>query len=207
MRSLGISGTDTGVGKTIVSAGLAGALGAAYWKPVQAGLDDETDRETVLRLSGLHRSDVLLEAYRLSTPCSPHEAARIDGTRIDIERLSLPSLGKPLVVEGAGGLMVPLSDACLVIDLFAKLGLPLVLVARTTLGTINHSLLSIAALQARGIELLGVLFVGDSNPPSEKAIVDFGQTTHLGRVPWLTPLTHAGLMGAIRDGVRLDLLA
>lgn len=207
MKGLIVSGTDTGVGKTIVAAGLAGALGAAYWKPVQAGLDGGTDSETVLRLSGLAAADVLPESYRLTTPCSPHQAARVEGRTIDLEQISLPPVDRRLIVEGAGGLLVPLSSDRLMIDLFERLRLPVLLVARTTLGTINHSLLSIAALRARSIPLLGVLFVGDANPPSEAAIVDFGQTIHLGRLPWLSPLNRGALHSAIHASIQLDLLA
>lgn len=201
-----VSGTDTGVGKTVVAAGLAAALGARYWKPVQSGLEDATDSEEVARLTG-GRVDILPEAYRLVTPCSPHEAARIDGVTIRAEALALPEGEGPLVVEGAGGLMVPLTDSLLTIDQFARWGLPVVLVARTALGTINHSLLSLEALAARGIPCAGVIFSGEANPASEAAIVSFGQCRHLGRVPRLDPLTPDTLAAAFAAHVRTDLLA
>ncbi len=150
-----VVGTDTGVGKTVFSAALAGALGAAYWKPIQSGLLEETDTQTVLRLSGLSPRDIVSELYRLRTPASPHLAAEIDGITIDIETLALPDTAKPLVVEAAGGLLVPLTRLTTYIELIARWRAPVVLCARTTLGTINHSLLSIEALRARGIPLLG----------------------------------------------------
>lgn len=201
-----VSGTDTGVGKTVVAAGLAAALGARYWKPVQSGLEDATDSEEVARLTG-GRVEILPEAYRLVTPCSPHEAARIDGVTIRAEALALPEGEGPLVVEGAGGLMVPLTDSLLTIDQFARWGLPVVLVARTALGTINHSLLSLEALAARDIPCAGVIFSGEANPASEAAIISFGQCRHLGRVPRLDPLDADTLAAAFAAHVRTDLLA
>ncbi len=203
-----VTGTDTGVGKTVVAAGLAGHLGARYWKPVQAGLDEETDSDTVRRLTG-GRVRVLPEGYRLTTPCSPHEAARIDGVRVDPASLTLPddADGSALIVEGAGGLLVPFADGLLAIDLFAAWALPVILVARTTLGTINHSLLSIEALRTRRLDVAGVIFSGEENAASEQAIIGFGKCRHLGRLPHLDPLTPATLAQAIAGNVRMDLLA
>ena len=205
-----VTGTDTDVGKTVVAAGLAGVLRATYWKPVQAGLEGETDSVAVSRLSG-GRAMVLPEAYRLTTPCSPHEAARIDGVAIDPDRLALPPddsrFGGPLVVEGAGGVLVPYADDLLAADLFARWGLPVILVARTSLGTISHTLLSLEALRARGIDVAGVLFSGDAVAHSEAAIVHFGQCRHLGRVPRLDPLDADTLAEAFARHVRMDLLA
>ncbi|HJT40779.1 MAG TPA: dethiobiotin synthase, partial [Sphingobium sp.] len=150
-----VTGTDTGIGKTVFSAGLAGALGAHYWKPVQAGVDPQGDKETVARLSGLPAAHILPEAYRLTTPASPHLAARIDGVTINLDRLALPRIDGPLVIEGAGGVLVPVSETLLMADLFAHWGLPVILCARTGLGTINHSLLSIEALRGRGVPIAG----------------------------------------------------
>jgi dethiobiotin synthetase len=160
VNRLVVTGTDTGIGKTVTAAALAGYLEARYWKPVQAGLDDGGDRETVAALSG---QTVLPEAYRLGTPCSPHQAAAIDGVTIDPARLALPEGDGPLVIEGAGGVLVPLSEELLYADLFALWGLPVVLVARTSLGTINHSLLSLEALRARQVPVAGIAFVGKEN--------------------------------------------
>lgn len=199
-----VTGTDTGVGKTVVAAGLAGHFGARYWKPVQAGLEDESDSDTVRRLTA-GRASVLPEAYRLNTPCSPHEAARIDGVRIGA--LPLPEGNGPLVVEGAGGVLVPVSEDRLYVDLFAGWGLPVILVARTSLGTINHSLLSLEALRARGIAVAGVIFSGEENAASEEAIVRMGQCRHLGRLPRLDPLNAETLAEAFARQIRTDLLA
>ena len=190
-----ITGTDTDVGKTVFAAGLAAHLAARYWKPVQAGLAGETDSEAVARLTG-GRAIVLQEAYRLTTPCSPHEAARIDGVTIDPARLALPPGDGPLVIEGAGGVMVPHGDGLLAVDLFARWALPVVLVARTALGTINHSLLSLEALRARDIAVHGIVFSGEANPASEEAISSIGAVRHLGRLPQLDPLTAQTLSAA-----------
>lgn len=188
-RRIIVAGTDTGVGKTVFAAALAGALGAVYWKPVQAGLQEETDRQAVLRLSGLPEARVLPEAYRLKTPASPHLAAEIDGITIDPDALVLPNTDGPLVVEGAGGLFVPLTRAVAYVDVIARWRAPVVLCARTTLGTINHSLLSLEALRTRGIALLGIVFIGDENAESERIIAEMGHTWRLGRLPHLEPLT------------------
>lgn len=184
-----VTGTDTGVGKTVFAAALASALGAIYWKPIQAGLREETDRQAVLRLSGLSEERVLPEAYRLKTPASPHLAAEIDGVAIDPEALILPNTDRPLVVEGAGGLLVPLTRDVAYIDVIGRWQAPVVLCARTTLGTINHSLLSIEALRTRGIALLGIVFIGDENAESERIIMEMGRARRLGRLPHLAPLT------------------
>ena len=201
-----VTGTDTDVGKTVVAAALAAHLGARYWKPVQAGLDGETDSAVVARLSG-GRAQVLPEAYRLNTPCSPHEAARIDGVTIDPARLALPPGDGPLVVEGAGGVLVPLAENLLMADLFACWGLPVVLVARTVLGTINHSLLSLEALRARNIAVLGIIFSGAPNPASEAAITAIGQVRHLGHLPHIEPLSPATLDAAFTAHVRTEAFA
>ncbi|MFA5963177.1 MAG: dethiobiotin synthase [Sphingomonas sp.] len=191
-----VTGTDTDVGKTVFAAALAGALGAHYWKPVQAGLDPGSDAERVAALSGLPATCILPEAYRLATPCSPHRAAALDGVTIDPARLVLPQIDGPLVVEGAGGALVPVTDDLLFADLFARWAAPVVLVARTMLGTINHSLLSIEALRHRGVPILGIAFVGDEQPDSEATIARLGRVKHLGRLPRLDRLDPANLAAA-----------
>ena len=188
-----VTGTGTGIGKTVFAAALAGALGAVYWKPVQAGLEGESDSETVARLSG---RPVLPEAYRLALAASPHRAAAEEGIRIDLDRLVLPETNEPLVVEGAGGLMVPLNDETLFIDLFARWRAPLVLCAATALGTINHSLLSLEAIRRRDIPLLGIAFIGGAQPESEAIICRLGQVKRLGRLPPLAPLNQPALAEA-----------
>lgn len=171
-----VSGTDTDVGKTVFCAGLAGMLGARYWKPVQAGLPG--DSETVAELAGV---EILPEAYRLELPASPHQAAAAEGIMIEPDGLVPPD--GPLVIEGAGGLMVPLTSTTLFLDVFARWRIPLILCARTRLGTINHTLLSIEALRARDIPLHGVAFVGEANEENEMTIAGIGRVRRLGRLP------------------------
>jgi dethiobiotin synthetase len=195
-----VTGTDTDVGKTVFAAALVGHLGGWYWKPVQAGLDDGTDAGRVAALSGLPASHILPEAYRLTTPCSPHRAAAIDGVTIEHARLALPEQ-RPLVVEGAGGALVPLRDDLLSVDQFVRWGLPAIIVARTALGTINHSLMTIEALRARAVPIHGIAFIGDAVEDSEATICRIGGVRRLGRLPWLDPLDAATLARAFADGV------
>jgi dethiobiotin synthetase len=203
-RRIVVTGTDTEIGKTVFSAGLADRLGASYWKPIQSGLDGETDSQIAARLGALSEDRILPERYRLKTPVSPHQSAAIDGISIDAATLDVPDTGgRSLVIEGAGGLMVPLNRSILYIDVFARWRLPVVLCARTALGTINHSLLSIEALRHRGIELLGVAFLGDSNPETEQAICGMGGVPRLGRLPRLSPLTPGTLREAFAASFKL----
>jgi dethiobiotin synthetase len=194
-----VTGTDTGIGKTVFAAALTSALDGCYWKPIQSGLKDETDSGAVHRLSGLAAERILPERYRLRMPASPHLAAEIDGVTIDPAQLDPPPTSRPLVIEGAGGLLVPLTHEVTYIDVFARWGAPLVLCARTALGTINHTLLSIEAIRARGIPLLGVAFIGDENASSEEIIVALGRTRRLGRLPFLAPLSAGSLKAAFAE--------
>jgi dethiobiotin synthetase len=204
-RTFIVTGTDTGIGKTVFAAGLAGFLDSYYWKPVQAGTDEETDSDVVRRLSGLPQDRILPERWRLTIPASPHLAAERDGLAIDPDALDPPaSLVRPLVIEGAGGLLVPLTRKALLIDLFARWHAPVVLCARTRLGTINHSLLSIEALRRRGVDILGLAFIGAANVDSENIICDIGQVRRLGRLPRLAPLTAATLAAAFADAFRRE---
>lgn len=191
-----VSGTDTGVGKTVFAAMLTLALGGTYFKPVQSGLEDETDTETVRRLTGLGTAHFRPEIYRLRTPASPHLSAEMDGIEIDPARLALPAADGPLIVEGAGGLLVPLTRRTLFIDVFAAWDVPVVLCARTALGGINHALLSIEALRARAIPLHGIAFIGDAMPDTERTIVELGGVRRLGRLPRLARLDGAALADA-----------
>lgn len=193
MTAIVVTGTDTDAGKTVFAAALAAALGATYWKPVQSGLADGCDGDSV-RALGVAR--VLPEAYRLTAPLSPHRAAELDGVTIDPARLALPQVAGPLVVEGAGGVLVPVTRHLLYADVFARWGAPVVLVARTGLGTINHSLLSIEALRARGVPILGVAFSGEANEDNEATIAGIGGVRRLGRLPRLDPLDARTLAAA-----------
>jgi dethiobiotin synthetase len=185
-----VTGTDTNIGKTVFSAGLCGFLGLRYWKPVQSGLDGVTDSEIVAEFSGV---EIVPEAYRLKLPASPHQAADEEDVAIDPDALTPPD--GPLVIEGAGGLMVPLTRKALFIDVFARWHIPLILCARTRLGTINHTLLSIEAIRARDIPLLGVAFIGEANEESERIITEIGKVKRLGRLPVIEPLTPGRLAG------------
>jgi dethiobiotin synthetase len=195
-----VTGTDTGVGKTVFAAGLAGALGATYWKPIQAGLEDASDTATVAALAPTARC--LPEAYRLRTPCSPHRAAEIDRVRISPEALTPPALD-PLVIEGAGGALVPVTRDLLYADLFARWKLPVVIVARTGLGTINHSLMTIEALRHRRVEIAGIAFVGAAAEDSEATIAAIGRVKRLGRLPIADSLDAAWLQSAFAEAFDL----
>ncbi|WP_340265595.1 dethiobiotin synthase [Sphingobium mellinum] len=203
MSVLVVTGTDTDIGKTVFAAGLAGALNAHYWKPVQAGIDPEGDKERVARLSGLPATHILPEAYRLATPASPHLAARIDGVEISLDRLELPRVDGPLVIEGAGGVLVPVSETLLMADLFVSWGAPVILCARTALGTINHSLLSIEALRSRGVTIAGIAFIGDPHAENERIIPALARVPSLGRLPHIDPLNAATLRSAFASGIAL----
>jgi dethiobiotin synthetase len=204
-RAIIVTGTDTDIGKTVFAAGLVRLLDAYYWKPVQAGNEGETDSETVRRLSGSAQERILPERWRLTTPASPHLSAERDGLVIDPGALDPPaSLARPLVIEGAGGLMVPLTRKALQIDVFARWDAPVVLCARTSLGTLNHSLLSIEALRRRGIDILGLAFIGEANADSEAIICEMGHVRRLGRLPWLAPLMASTLSAAFAEAFRRE---
>ncbi len=202
-RAIIVTGTDTGIGKTVFAAGLAGLIGAHYWKPVQAGTEPEGDSETVARMSGLPRERVLPEAYRLKMPASPHLAAREEGLVIDLERLALPKVEGSLIVEGAGGVLVPLNEDLLMADLFASWKAPAIVCARTDLGTINHSLLTVRALQAAAVPVLGIAFIGDPHGENERVVPKLAGVPSLGRLPWLDPLNPDTLAEAM--GTHIDL--
>jgi dethiobiotin synthetase len=191
-----VTATGTDIGKTVFAAALTAALDGCYWKPVQAGLDDGSDLERVGRLSGLPADRLLPEDYRLTTPCSPHRAAEIDGVTIDTDRLVPPSCDRPLVIEGAGGVLVPFTRHVTFADIMARWRLPVVLIASTSLGTISHSLAAIEALRARDVDIRGVVFVGDAAENSEATIAEMGGVRRLGRLPMIDPLEPATLAAA-----------
>jgi dethiobiotin synthetase len=188
-----VTGTDTHIGKTVFAAGLTHLLEGVYWKPVQAGLEGETDTETVRRLSGLDHSHFLPETWRLKLPASPHLAAEREGIDIDSDALSIPRTNRRLVIEGAGGLMVPLSRRELYIDVFARWRAPVILCARTSLGTLNHTLLSLEALQRRAIPVVGIALIGEPHDDNERTLAAMSGVPVLGRLPLLDPLTPGSL--------------
>lgn len=199
-----IAGTDTDVGKTVFSAALTAALGAFYWKPVQSGLAGDTDAAIVRRLGQVPADRILPSAYELNLPASPHIAAKHDGVDIRRRHLDVPQVNGPLVVETAGGVMVPLSERLLQIDLLGEWQLPVIVVARTALGTINHTLLSLEALRRRRVPVLGVAFVGEPEPEPEETIVRMGRVRRLGRLGRITPLTPEGLRAAFAEAFDLE---
>jgi dethiobiotin synthetase len=197
-----ISGTDTDVGKTVFAAALAGAIGASYWKPIQCGLEDGGDVSRVKALSGLPDDRILPEVYRFALAASPHRAAEAEGVEVDVARLAPPSVDGPLVIEGAGGLMVPVTRRMLLIDVLATWSIPVILCARTALGTINHSLLSLAALHGRSIPVRGIVFIGEENSDTERTITEMGEVRRLGRLPFVDPLDAKSLAAAFAENFR-----
>lgn len=185
-----VTGTDTGIGKTIVAAMLTKGLGATYWKPVQSGLREETDTEAVKRLTALPDHHFIKESYRLTEPLSPHASAAIDDVAIKMNRFELPEYEtEHLIVEGAGGVLVPLNEEAMMIDLIAQLKLPTLIVARSELGTLNHTFLTLEALRMRDIPILGVIMNGLKNESNCRAIEYYGQTSVLAEVE---PLAEVG---------------
>jgi dethiobiotin synthetase len=191
-----ITGTDTGVGKTVLSALLCAAVGASYWKPIQTGTEVDSDSETVRALAGLASEKILKEAYEFVPPVSPHLAARLAGVRIDLSKIKLPAGAEnlPLIVEGAGGVLVPVNEKDLMVDLMRQLGLPVLLAARSSLGTINHTTLSLAALRNAGVEVAGVVMIGAPNKENRAAIEEYGKVPVVGEIPWLTEINREVLL-------------
>jgi dethiobiotin synthetase len=195
-----ITGTDTGVAKTVVSALLCAALDAVYWKPIQTGTREGTDRGTVIRLAQLPRSRTIPENYCFGPPVSPHLAAWRAGTRIELGKIGMPQIGarEGLIVEGAGGVLAPINKTETMVDLMGHLALPVLLVSRTSLGTINHTLLSLAALRAARLDVRGVILVGKMNRDNQKAIEHYGRIQVVGFVPVLPRLHRAALLRVFR---------
>ena len=206
MTELIVTGTGTSIGKTVVSAMLTLALNGTYWKPVQSGLTGETDSETVARLTGISRERIIPETYRLPQPLSPHRAAELDGVKIEPEALELPRVPANclLIIEGAGGVLVPLNRTILQIELFARWRAPVIVVAQTALGTINHTLLTVEALRRRAIELKGIVFAGEENADTIRTIGEFGDVKILGRLPVLERLNADSLRSAFASQFRRE---
>ncbi|NCC22677.1 MAG: dethiobiotin synthase [Alphaproteobacteria bacterium] len=188
-----ITGTDTEVGKTVAAAWMMMMLDGVYWKPVQSGLEGPLDRRTVQTLTGFDDSRFYPSRLELSQPLSPHEAAWRDGVRINLDDFELPAARRPMIVEGAGGVLVPLNEKEFMIDLIARLGLPAVLVCRSTLGTINHTLLSLEALRARDIPVAGLIVSGPKTPHNRAALEEYGRVPIIAEIDELNPLNRAAL--------------
>ncbi len=195
--SLFVTGTDTGVGKTVLAAALLWRYGKqlplAYWKPVGTGGPAESDVESVRRLAG-EVAAIHAEGYLFADPVSPHLAARREGRTIELERLDarfhdLKGAGRALVVEGAGGVFAPLDEeGTPILELPRRWNLPVVVAARSTLGTINHTCLTLEALRSRGLEVVGVVLIGPFNPENREAVARFGKVSVIGELPPIEPL-------------------
>jgi dethiobiotin synthase len=191
-----VTGTDTNVGKTVLSALLVAALDAVYWKPIQTGASEGTDRESVRQFAEATGDRLPQERYRFDPPVSPHLASREAGVRIALDTFELPAApaGRKWIVEGAGGVMVPLNERELMRDLMQRIGFPIIVAARTALGTINHTLLTIAALREARLAICGVALIGDENIENCRAIEHFGDARVIGHIPMLKKINRAALL-------------
>jgi dethiobiotin synthetase len=189
-----VTGTDTGVGKTVLSALLVASLNRRYWKPIQTGASEGTDRAAVMKWADVAGECTHPEAFLFDSPVSPHLAAEQQGKRIDLETIRRPDDSNPIVIEGAGGVLVPISEHYLMTDLIRRLQAPIVIAARTTLGTINHTLLTIDAARNANLQLIGVVMVGRENPENRKAIERYGRVGVVGAIPWLESINRSSLI-------------
>ncbi|HRN41368.1 MAG TPA: dethiobiotin synthase [Vicingus sp.] len=182
MSNYFITGIGTNIGKTIVSAILTEALEADYWKPIQAGDLEQSDSVKVENLISNTKTKIHSETYRLNQPMSPHAAAKLDNIIIDLNKITIPKTSNNLIIEGAGGLMVPLNNNELIIDLIQKLDAEVILVSQNYLGSINHTLLSIESLKVRKLKVKGVIFNGNPNMETENYILNYSGVNCLGRI-------------------------
>ena len=180
-----ICGTDTNIGKTLISAFFVRGLNSFYWKPIQSGIESETDSQSIKRIANINKDKIINEAYTFTKPLSPHWAAELDNKIIDLELLNLPTIKGPLIVETAGGLMVPITRNYLQIDQIKKWGLPVILVCKSSLGTLNHTLLSIEALEKRNVEILGLVINGEKHLDNPKTLVEFSSLPIIAEFPYL----------------------
>jgi dethiobiotin synthetase len=196
MNGFFVTGTDTGVGKTVLSALLVAALDGIYWKPVQTGAIEGTDRNAVHLWAACPEDRLLPERYCFDPPVSPHLAARKAGVRIALDALEFPALlaDRPCIVEGAGGAMVPLNDQDLMVEMMRRLGLPVIVAARTSLGTINHTLLTLAALRGTHLNVRGVVLIGAEDIENRRAIEHYGKVRVIGHIPLLETIHRAALL-------------
>jgi dethiobiotin synthetase len=196
MKGFFVTGTDTNVGKTVLSALLVAALDAVYWKPIQTGAAESTDRRFVRLWAAPHDEQLVPECYCFDPPVSPHLAAREAGVRIELDSIRFPAAaaGRLWIVEGAGGVMVPLNERDLMLDVIRDLGLPVVVAARTSLGTINHTLLTLSALCSAQLDVRGVVLIGEENLENRRAIEHYGGVQVVGHIPFLANINRAALL-------------
>ena len=197
-----ISGTDTNIGKTVLAATLCAALDLSYWKPIQSGTLHDSDRAAVRRYADIPESQTFPSTYEFEPAVSPHLAARLAGKRIKLDSIRRPQTDAPLVIEGAGGVLVPLNEHDLMIDLMRHLDSPVILAARTALGTINHTLLSIQALRSEGLELKGVVMIGKDNEENCRAIEHYGDTPVIVPIPQRATINRQVLLDVFKQYFR-----
>ena len=195
-----VTGTDTNVGKTVLSALLVAALDGTYWKPIQTGSSEGTDRQSVMRWAEIPEGKTLPECYCFEPPVSPHLAAKKSGVKIRLDRIHRPHLttAGPLIAEGAGGVLVPVNDSETMLDVMRHLAMPVVIASRSALGTINHTLLTVRALRDAGIEIRGVVMIGKENRQNERAVEHYGEVPIAGRIPVLETIDRSALLNVFR---------
>jgi len=195
-EDLFVTGTDTHVGKTVLSSLLVAALNGTYWKPIQTGASEGTDRQQVMRWAELPESRTVAECYCFDPPVSPHLAAEAAGITIEISRICRPSQipAPPLIIEGAGGVLAPINGSEMMLDLIGKLGAPVVVASRTALGTINHTVLTVRALRGAGVCVKGVVMIGPENQDNERAVERYGAVPVIGRIPLLDRICRSTLV-------------
>ncbi|MBT2562071.1 dethiobiotin synthase [Pedobacter sp. ISL-68] len=194
-----ITGIGTGIGKTLISAILTEKLKADYWKPIQSGDLDTSDSITLGSLISNTQTVIHPESYRLTQPLSPHLSARLDGIDIDLNKINMPLTENNLIIEGAGGLMVPLNEKELIIDLIKKLNIEVILVSQNYLGSINHTLLSVNLLKQYKIPIKGIIFNGDENVETERYIQQYTKIKKLGNVPSFSDIDKEKVLTAGQD--------
>tara|TARA_B100000900_G_C20533532_1_gene697361 strand:- start:659 stop:1327 length:669 start_codon:yes stop_codon:yes gene_type:complete len=180
-----ICGTDTDIGKTLISSFFVRGLNSFYWKPIQSGIESETDSQAVERLAKVNKAKIINEAYIFREPVSPHWAAEIDQKIINLQLLNLPNVVDSLIVETAGGLMVPITRNHLQIDQIKKWDIPVILVCKSGLGTLNHTLLSIEALKKRNIKILGLIINGKKHLDNPKTLTEFSRVPIIAEFPYI----------------------
>ena len=200
MKNYFVTGTDTGVGKTLASAVLTSVLDGHYWKPIQSGTEDEdSDSEQVQQLINLSRDRIFPSTYELKASLSPHHAAYLENKTLSLNSICLPATQKSLIVEGAGGIFVPINDDASMLDVMAKLNLPIIIVARGSLGTINHTLMTIEILRQRHLTIHGIIFSGELNPLNKKTIEQWGKVRTLFHIPYFASMNEVILQQWLRE--------
>jgi dethiobiotin synthetase len=198
-QDLFVTGTDTGVGKTLLSALLVAALQRKYWKPIQTGACEGTDRQAVMRWAEVPDEATYPEAYIFDPPVSPHLAAEQQSAEIDFDRIGRPPSPSPMIIEGAGGLLVPINAKHLMLDLIRHLDTSAVIASRTTLGTINHTLLTVAAARNAKLDVRGVVMIGHENTDNRRSIERYGNVPVIGWIPWLDRIDRAALVSVFKE--------